>query len=620
MLHELVSYARANGLTAEPGFKPKQVRWLLTFDAQGRFLGVTELGDTASKKNKGQLFNACPDLTQPELIAAGAGSRHFLADNAEVVAKVTKKSAASDLDKLDLQHRYFTARLRDAAVDVAELGPVADALDTEESLAAITRALVEHGVKPTELVTIAVTPSDGDLRILLAEDCWHNWWRSFRQALAEQRSGGGDDEGQQMICLLSGKRVPPVATHPKIEGLADVGASSMGAALISFDKDCFRSFGLEQSANAAMSEQMAATYRGALNHILREQSQRLAGARVAYWYVGAKAVAAEIDPLALFMEGLPTADEDEQASPETSAAPDDSLANVGRDMAPQQALTSAGALLDAIRSGQRPDLMRARFCALILSGNAGRVVVRDWMEGSFEQLLINVNAWFDDLAIVARDGSHVVASHKLMALLGATVRDLKDVSAPMSAALWRAAVLNLPIPVSAAAQALARLRVDIVNDNSIPHPRIALLKAYLIRPNDVNPQGDRNMTAHLNEDHPDPAYHCGRLMAVLADIQYKALGDVGANVVQRYYAAASATPALILGRLVRTAQFHLDKIDPGLRHWHEQRLAAIWGRFQNDIPTTLSLQQQTLFAMGYYQQKAHREPKATTVEAANGTA
>ena len=36
-------------------------------------------------------------------------------------------------------------------------------------------------------------------------------------------------------------------------------------------------------------------------------------------------------------------------------------------------------------------------------------------------------------------------------------------------------------------------------------------------------------------------------MALLAAIQEVALGDVGAGVVQRYYAAASTTPALVLG-------------------------------------------------------------------------
>jgi len=115
------------------------------------------------------------------------------------------------------------------------------------------------------------------------------------------------------------------------------------------------------------------------------------------------------------------------------------------------------------------------------------------------------------------------------------------------------------------------------------------------------------MSPYLNEDHPNPAYHCGRLMAVLADVQYAALGDVGAGVVQRFYAAASSTPALVLGRLTRTSQFHLNKLDPGLARWFENRIASIWGRIKDQIPKTLSLEDQSLFALGYYQQMAAKK-------------
>ena len=80
---------------------------------------------------------------------------------------------------------------------------------------------------------------------------------------------------------------------------------------------------------------------------------------------------------------------------------------------------------------------------------------------------------------------------------------------------------------------------------------------------------------------------------MLAALQYRALGDVGAGVVQRYYAAASTTPALVLGRLKRTAQFHLDKLDRGLARWHEGRVADVWGRIETRYPATLSLEQRS---------------------------
>ena len=105
----------------------------------------------------------------------------------------------------------------------------------------------------------------------------------------------------------------------------------------------------------------------------------------------------------------------------------------------------------------------------------------------------------------------------------------------------------------------------------------------------------------------DPAYLCGRIMAILADIQYRAMGDVGAGIIQRYYASASATPALIIGRLIRLAKTgHLPKIEPVKRNWFDGQLAQVWNELQESPPVSLTLEKQTLFAMGYYQQKAHR--------------
>ncbi len=112
------------------------------------------------------------------------------------------------------------------------------------------------------------------------------------------------------------------------------------------------------------------------------------------------------------------------------------------------------------------------------------------------------------------------------------------------------------------------------------------------------------MSAYLNENHPDTAYHCGRLMAVLSELQRTALPGVDAGIVQRYYAAASSTPALVLGRLIKTSQFHLNKLGGGLAYIYERKIADICSAIKDAIPVTLTLEQQSLFALGYYQQLA----------------
>ncbi len=112
------------------------------------------------------------------------------------------------------------------------------------------------------------------------------------------------------------------------------------------------------------------------------------------------------------------------------------------------------------------------------------------------------------------------------------------------------------------------------------------------------------MQPYLNPDHPHPAYHCGCVLAVFARLQRAALGDVGAGVVQRYYAAMNQSPGLVLGRLAANAKNHLSKLDGGLAHWYEKQIADVMSRIGDAVPRTLPLEEQSLFALGYYQQLA----------------
>ena len=112
------------------------------------------------------------------------------------------------------------------------------------------------------------------------------------------------------------------------------------------------------------------------------------------------------------------------------------------------------------------------------------------------------------------------------------------------------------------------------------------------------------MTECLNPESSDPAYLCGRLFAVFDRLQYLALGGVNAGVVERYYASASTTPALVMGRLFRNAQFHLAKADGGVATNVGKDFEAIACALGDQFPASLDLESQGRFALGYYHQKA----------------
>jgi CRISPR-associated protein Csd1 len=605
MLHLLVEYARTHGLTIEPGFKPKTVKWGIRFTSDGRFSGVVPLGQSEEKGWKGMEFPACPDLSQPELVGGSEPRCHFLIESATVVALYHQKEPfnisgkdAADFAKAHDKHPVFLKNLIEAAAAIPELGRIADALNDEGILEQFRKCLKECKAKSTDLVTLGSEGFPGTW--FVKSDTWHDWWRDFRRRLSaktdkpesKRKKAAFAPQSDRMRCLISGDLVEPALTHPKISGLSDVGGQGSGSSLISFDKEAFTSFGLNQSRNAAISEDMATAYRAALNALINSGGRRLAGTKVVHWYAGE--VPPEDDVMEL-LSGL------EDASPEAEEA---------------NARNKARLLLDAIRSGKRPDLARCRYCALTLSGAAGRVMIRDWMEGQFDELVQNVNQWFDDLEMVGINGE-IAKSPRFLWILGAVVKRengkarYEDVPPPLEVRLWRAAVRGEPIPDAALALALDRFRCELVTNPDRPGDpvRMGLLRAYLVR------KGDSNMKHRLNPEHPDPAYHCGRLLAVLARLQESALGKVGAGVIQRFYPAASTTPALVLGRLIRTAQFHADKLSSkGLAHWYHQQIAAIMSALGDSIPRTLTLEQQSVFALGFYQQYAEMSHKKDEVE------
>ncbi|NLF07907.1 MAG: type I-C CRISPR-associated protein Cas8c/Csd1 [Pirellulaceae bacterium] len=581
MLLELVEYSKHQSLPGA-GFAPKTVKWAIQATIDGQFMGIVPLGDTSKKKNPGREFAVCPETSGMN----SGGKSHFLVETLETVLLMCKDD--NKRPGFETKHEFFVRQLRDASSVCPEMCVFANLIDDETDRAKMVEQLQQAKAKPTDKITMMIEGRNPPF--LVDDTIWHDWWADYRKTLGGTSDGEAKPKARRpanksstlMRCFVTGEMVEPAATHPKITELTDVGASAMGASLVSFDKDSLCSYGLSQSSNAAMSEESAAAYRAALNHILAERGHRLAGAKVAYWFKDK--VPEENDPGKILFS-LP--DEDSNGKQDE-----------------RDALAKARELLHAIRSGKSPAFTKNnRYYALTLSGNGGRVVVRDWLTGSFEELLENVLGWFDDLAIVHRRGEGLASPPKFMAVLGSLVRDLKDVPSPLIASMWTAAICRRPIPRTAVARAVERARIDVIDDKPPNHARMGLIRAYHKR------KGDTDMNKYLNEDHPSKAYQCGRLMAVLANVQYAALGDVGAGVVQRYYAAASATPALVFGRLVRQSQFHLNKIDNKLAKWFDRQIADIWTKIKDDLPRTLSLDEQSLFAMGFYQQKAHRSEK-----------
>ncbi len=80
---------------------------------------------------------------------------------------------------------------------------------------------------------------------------------------------------------------------------------------------------------------------------------------------------------------------------------------------------------------------------------------------------------------------------------------------------------------------------------------------------------------------------------------------INVGLAERYYSAASSSPGLVIGKLSQQSQYYLGKLDKGSAVYYEKMIADIFSMIGNQsIPSTLKMQEQTEFALGYYQQRA----------------
>ncbi|HPT78925.1 MAG TPA: type I-C CRISPR-associated protein Cas8c/Csd1 [Candidatus Atribacteria bacterium] len=573
MLGELLNYAKANNISDKPGFKTRGWRWLIVLSDDGKYIDVID---------ENCRYNMCPNLEQFELVG-GETKSHFLLDSLGVAVKY--KSDNKDIVK----HGFFKKMLTEASSYEPALKACISFLSNDAELARLHEALAANRARRTEYATFKV----GSLVVVKATS-WHKWWLEYRKNI-----NGPSEPQKSMICIASGEYVEPITNHFKISGLANVGGQPSGSALISFDKEAFTSYNLSQSLNAACSENVAAAYRNALDDLIDKAPRPIGDSVFLHWYKEPLSRADDIFELEDSWE------ESEDAIQETA---DNKVRRI----------------FNSVVEGNRPELTDNIYYILQVSGAGGRVMVRDWLTGDFKELVINIKQWFDDISLIEQHGNHIARDFKLSAAMcrlvsyrpGEKTRDtfsrIKKELTPLEPVIWRSVIENRVLPDTVAAKALGYIvsklhsSEDSTNEN-LDRIACSLLKAYINRKYREKGEGEI-MKEELDTQNKSVEYLSGRLLAVLADIQQSALGDVNAGIVQRYYTAASSTPRLIIGRLIQLSQHHLDKISKdkkGLAIWYEKMLSEIMEQIDiDDIPLVVGLEGQTLFALGYYQQKA----------------
>lgn len=584
MLKELYDYALENDLILPAGFIKKKVHAYVLLAKDGKFLGVLP----------GQEEKVpCPDIGS----MANSGSKcNVLAEKRSILfpSEDTPKAA------------YFRETMAEAAKAEPRLALCLNALKDAGIANAVSAQLDQMKLDGTKVISFMV-----DGQSILELETVKNWWLQFRRQFCS--------DGSKAPCLITGQLTVPLATVPPISGLSVVGGHARGDALICFDKDAFCSYGLKQGANAPVSEEAFAGVKAALDDLLTN-APVLAGMKFVHWYD--KPVAAKDDKCeALFGSTIPDEEEDDEDD-EADTPPEDN---------PLQARRQADALIGSAKTGAPVHELPSRYYILLLSGAGGRVMVRAYEEGNYRQLTENLQQWEDDLRLTNSSGTAEMKPAKLAARLIRLVsrqssdknifeRMAKELSG-LTPAMLNAICHNAQFPDAVVHRALAYLRSQMFESEDeeqtrkTPDPLACQwLKAWLCRREREKHQ-EEVLSVEYNERHPEPAYHCGALVAVYGAIQHYAMPDVNASLIDRYYASASQTPALVLGQLSRMSNYHIGKLE-GLRMYFSNLRDQVACAIGGTIPAVLLPEQQAYFALGYYQMCAKLEKERLARKAA----
>lgn len=558
LLAKLKEYAdeRMEGQLA-PLYGMTPVAWVVVLNSDGLPIErrpISRIDPSTARGKRGK------DMAAPEVVRAAGIKPLLLADNGEYTfgrARDPKKQK-----RVDKAHAAYRDLLDRCAAATAE-----------PSVRAVRRFYERGGADLLEL------DEEWDFGLKVTFEVSHEgaWCRPIDLPTVQEfwLSINQPDSDTSDQCLVCGERKPVLdRLQAKIKGVR--GGQSAGTSLISANSDAFESYGLKLSRVAPTCLECGEAFTRAANALIADENTSLAVGGTTFIFWTRQKVGFDFGS---FMQ----------------------------DPDPAQ----VKALLDSVRKGRSVSVENdTEFYAAALSASGGRAVVRDWIDTTVGRVRERVGQWFDLQRIAdPRDEDPTGENPRplsLFRLAVSTVRKADDLPVTTSRALFRCALRGTHLPTDIAYQAVRRNRAE----QKVTRERAALIKLVLLSQPDKRQlvAKETNYMVALDKEHPEAAYHCGRLLAVIESVQYAAArGRVNATVVDRFYGAASSTPAAAFAALLRDTQPRLAKVAKLNQAQHgglQKSLMEVCGQI-TEFPKTLSLMEQALFSLGYYHQRAH---------------
>jgi CRISPR-associated protein Csd1 len=592
ILQALIQLAENEKLIADPDFEFKPVAWVVRLKDDG---GLIAVEDNRINLNEGQTDKRGKpvkpkwvgrDVLIPLFPNGRAGTKppaSFLVDMAKFIFGIDAGKETSDPGKLRLYVERFRQRVADCEAATADpsVAAVRGMLDRVLSGELAVKLSDETG--PSDLFMFRVGRDDVPVHAMPAAVAY---WKQCRAAPMAEDAGTQDVRH----CVVTG--VPIFGDPPLFPLIKNVpGGGTMGSGLLPFNGPSSRtwsSYGLEGNDNAPVSRQAAEAAATALNRLLDPRPTNGAGEPLP-----ARRIKLSEDTVVVFWSPSPEAN--------------DVLNVLGDILDHRETTADVASLIASYRTGTFRSLKGpAKFYALTLTGTTGRVIVRDWLESSVAEIQSNLGNYFDGLRLVrpAGPGRLMELDDSSLPTLRdvklAAYRELDDVPAPFGREWLRVAWggPHARVPSGVVMRVISRIQIALAHGDNPAQHAFSILKLFTSR------EGDPHMRAFVNEDHPNVAYHCGRLLATLDFAQQRGLGETNTSNVRRMLGAIMTAPALYLGRIRRLTEVaYLPKMEGDWAAFLRDRIQSVSARLGDEIPRLLQMRDQSTFFLGFDQER-----------------
>lgn len=568
-----------DGIVPQRGWSNAKVSWELVIDENGALRSVIPLSSGVGRAARDYVM-----LRVPQHDTRTSGIKpFFLCDSADYLLGWGEGRKVSE------RHAESVGLHSDVLGDCADVAARAVLLFLSQSQPSLT----SFGPESQGIVAggFAALRLEGDARYVHERPAIVEAWESYLQSTDDARVGQ---------CAVTGQETHLARLYPQVTGLP--GAQSSGASLVSFNKPSFESYGAKQTYNASISEDAAFGSGEALRYLFRDPLHHvnMGGTQIVFW---ADRPAPRADLLILQLLGG------------TPAAEDGSTVEM---------INAAFADMRAGRSLVAFD-PQTRYFILGISPNAARLAVRFFYTDTLGSISSNYGQYLRDIGMVGQDQASLGMLLRQTAALGKRENVPSTLVAPCFAAMLRGG----RFPESLLATLLSRMRADHASNSAWDMgQRASLIKACLVRSWRHGGKEDRKgeLTMALNRENDNVGYLLGRLFAVMERAQSGGIGDTNATIRDRYIGAAASTPARVFPQLFHGLQNSLTaarKRNMGLSVILERELDEIVGEKLSGgeaLPTTLDLEDQGEFYIGYYQErtdlwKSKKQRDAAAVEA-----